>query len=138
MRQPDIARDGVSSEYQRSSGRTIKNVEKGWITPAVRRHVIGGERHAVGSEVIVDGQVCKAFLGALSDTVSYKLRSQSAVPANACHIVNAILGQEQAPPDQPETSFGCQDRCPDNGTVLVGVFPEQVCLKVIHDRGRQP
>ena len=138
VREPDVARYGVSSEYQCSNGRTIKNVEQGWITPAVRCHVIGGERHAVGSEVIVDGKICKPFLGALPDTVSYELWSKSAVPANAQHIVNAILGQEQAPPNQPETSFGCQDGCPDYGAMLVGVVTEQVCLKVVHDHGREP
>lgn len=138
MREPNVACYGVLCEYQRTRGRTIENVDECWVAATVRCQVIGGKRDTAGSEVIVNCKICKAFLGAFADTASHELRSQPTVAANARHVVNAILGQEQATSDQSETSFGSKDRCPDDGAVLVAIVAEQMRLQVIHDRGRQP
>ena len=128
-RYPDVACHGLTSKHERPNGRTVKNVEKSWVAPAMRRQVIVGEGDPLDAWVIVDSEVGESFVGAGQSTASDEVGRKHAIATLAWHIVDSIGGQKQ-PAAQQLAPTGClDDGSPDDSPVLVLVGLKEVLLE---------
>ena len=129
-RHPDVACHGLTSKHERSNGRAVKDVEKSWIAPAMRRHVIVGEGDSMDAWVIVDSEVGEFFVGAGQSTASDEVGCEHAVATLARHIVDSIGGEKQPAAQQLAPACCLDDGSPDDSPVLVLVGSEEVLLEV--------
>ena len=93
-RNPYVAGYCAMREYEPTRGGTIQDVNNGGIASLVRCHVHIGKGNAIGSRVVVDSQVCKAFTCTVDSAAPNKVGSKHSMSALTGYMIYPIGGQK--------------------------------------------